>query len=319
MKSIVLLLVVLIAAETSAKAQTHEEAVGKSIEKGIAYLAAETPTWRTEHRCASCHHQGNAVRALLSARAKGELKDDRILDNSLDWLEQPEKWANNHGDPNASDQALAELQFGATLLAAERVFPERFSKPLEILAKMLAARQSEDGHFALDNSEGLPTPITLGPILLTGEARRVFNRQGEAFDGHAKRAKEWLEKKTPRNTIEASSLLLVLEAPSKQPRKFAKELLLKSAHADGGFGPYPDSPAEVFDTSLALIALSREREPAADRTLITRAVNRLIRWQQADGSWDETTRPAGSISYAHRIATSAWAVEALLEYASVKD
>jgi hypothetical protein len=39
----------------------------------------------------------------------------------------------------------------------------------------------------------------------------------------------------------------------------------------------------------------------------------LIAQQREDGSWTETTRPAGDVSYAQRIATSGWALLALLE------
>jgi hypothetical protein len=39
----------------------------------------------------------------------------------------------------------------------------------------------------------------------------------------------------------------------------------------------------------------------------------LMRRQLADGSWPETTRPAGQASYAQRISTTAWALLALIE------
>jgi hypothetical protein len=39
----------------------------------------------------------------------------------------------------------------------------------------------------------------------------------------------------------------------------------------------------------------------------------MIRQQLADGSWPETTRPAGQSSYAQRISTTAWALLALFE------
>jgi hypothetical protein len=39
----------------------------------------------------------------------------------------------------------------------------------------------------------------------------------------------------------------------------------------------------------------------------------LVRQQLADGSWNETTRPAGQTSYAQRISTTGWALLALIE------
>ena len=38
----------------------------------------------------------------------------------------------------------------------------------------------------------------------------------------------------------------------------------------------------------------------------------LLATQQEDGSWTETTRPAGATSYAQRISTTGWATLALL-------
>lgn len=292
----------------------------KAIEKAIAYLAKETPNWRTEHRCASCHHQGNAVRALLAARAKEYLKDDKPLENSLEWLTRPAKWPDNHGDPNASDQALADLQFGASLMAAETQFAGRYRDSLTELARLLAKRQAQDGRMELEASDGPPTPITLGPILLTAVARDVFQRQAtesqkSEFTEKAKRANDWLIAWKPRNTLEASSLLLALKQgdAEKSTRTAARKIVLASAHSGGGFGPYVNSPDEVFDTALAILALCRDEETKTHRPLIEKAKKQLVDWQRDDGSWEETTRPSGGVSYAHRIATTAWALEALLE------
>ena len=49
--------------------------------------------------------------------------------------------------------------------------------------------------------------------------------------------------------------------------------------------------------------------------MIDRGRSYLIRTQESDGGWPETTRPSGNLSYAHRIPTSGWATQALLERA----
>jgi hypothetical protein len=46
--------------------------------------------------------------------------------------------------------------------------------------------------------------------------------------------------------------------------------------------------------------------------MIDRGRAYLLESQLADGSWPETTRPAGAESYAHRVSTTAWATMALL-------
>ena len=46
--------------------------------------------------------------------------------------------------------------------------------------------------------------------------------------------------------------------------------------------------------------------------MIARGKGFLIAQQQEDGSWIETTRPPGNVSYAQRISTTGWATLALL-------
>ena len=60
---------------------------------------------------------------------------------------------------------------------------------------------------------------------------------------------------------------------------------------------------------LALEPLRKEKEVAA---MLKRGRAYLLAVQEEDGSWPETTRPAGSVSYAQRISTSGWATLALL-------
>ena len=46
--------------------------------------------------------------------------------------------------------------------------------------------------------------------------------------------------------------------------------------------------------------------------MIARGRKFLINEQLDDGSWPETTRPPGNVSYAERISTAGWATLALL-------
>jgi hypothetical protein len=98
--------------------------------------------------------------------------------------------------------------------------------------------------------------------------------------------------------------------PARRDRALA---LLRRAQAnDGGWGPRVVSPPECFDTALAILALAAcPRSDETDR-MIERGRAFLIREQQPDGSWVETTRPPGNTSYAQRISTCGWATMALL-------
>ena len=82
--------------------------------------------------------------------------------------------------------------------------------------------------------------------------------------------------------------------------------------ASGGFGPYPTSPPEPFDTAVALLALEKLPASVGERAWIDEGRAYLLAEQAADGTWPATTRPRGGVSYAQETSTSAWAVLALL-------
>jgi hypothetical protein len=120
-------------------------------------------------------------------------------------------------------------------------------------------------------------------------------------------ANRWLRAAQPANLLDRSAILLAL--PDTAPNGL--QPLLTAQNSDGGWGPQPHAPSEVFDTALALLALNAA--VGDGRTdAIARGRGFLAKFQYNDGSWPETTRPSGFTSYAERISTAAWAVFALL-------
>ena len=118
------------------------------------------------------------------------------------------------------------------------------------------------------------------------------------------------------------------DAPEPDNWRAAIELLKKGQGRDGGWGPYVTSPAEPFDTALATLALHTltrrpsRAEPSFTAATLADAIAKgrayLVREQLADGSWNETTRPAGQTSYAQRISTTGWALLALMATSGAK-
>jgi squalene cyclase len=141
------------------------------------------------------------------------------------------------------------------------------------------------------------------------------------------KASGWLRTTSPITVLDASAVLLGLErdsdpaAATQRGRSLA--ILQRGQGPDGGWGPYVTSQSEAFDTALALLALAGLRPvdalstaPYSARDLdaaIERGRASLLRTQNPDGSWPETTRPPNGDSYAQRISTTAWALMALLE------
>jgi hypothetical protein len=100
----------------------------------------------------------------------------------------------------------------------------------------------------------------------------------------------------------ASVLDAAAIALAEPARKDALAFLRRAQNRDGGWG-------ETFDTAIVILALHR----AGDRKAVERGRSALLRLQQAEGGWQETTRPPGGVSYAEHISTTAWALYSLLE------
>ena len=147
--------------------------------------------------------------------------------------------------------------------------------------------------------------MTYGVVLATYMAIETLKAADSVrFREPVARADSWLWQQKSRSTPEAAALVMALNSGP------ALAALKRAQASDGGFGPYANSPSEPFDTAIALLAL---KATGNNGEALRRARVWLIAAQQPDGSWVETTRPAGSQSYAQRISTSAWATIALLE------
>jgi len=287
--------------------------------RAVAYLAREVPAWRAEHACGSCHNNGDAARALLLARRRGHAIGDAALASTLDWLREPDLWDEAPGQPGTADLVLARLQFGAALRAAVEAGAIRDRAPLLDAARRLARDQAEDGGWRIAQQTRLGSPVTWGPSIATWLGRETLRAADSVLHAAAiRRAEAWLLEAPATSVMDAAALLLGLhevEGPLAAERRAEAEALLRRAQGSGGgFGPWPGSPPEAFDTALALLALHRS-DPERHRDRVDAARRFLASLQLEPGGWPETTRPAGYQSYAQHISTSAWATLALVETA----
>lgn len=292
----------------------------------VAYLRTEVPRWRREQPCYSCHNNGDATRALLAASARGHAVADAIDDTEA-WLATPERWDTNARRGGSEEQPLARIQF-ASALASMVATGRAEADALDRAAGLLAAHQQKDGSWRLSDTQILGGATFYGTSLATAMARRVLARAGTAsVQSPLAKASFWLRTTSPATVLDASAVLLGLERDSDPQaaaqRQRALSILQRGQGPDGGWGPYVTSQSEPFDTALALLALTGLRPvgtfstaPYSPRDLdaaIERGRASLLRTQNPDGSWPETTRPPNGDSYAQRISTTAWALMALLE------
>lgn len=306
----------------SASAQEPNTA---AIAKGVAYLKVEVPNWKAGHPCYSCHNNGDATRALLVAASKGH-DIGTSLDDTLAFLKQPSKWDQNKAQPGVDDKTLAKIQFASALAVAER-HGKAASTDLDAAAKLLVADQQADGSWHLDDSQSIGSPATYGQLLATSSARATLIASGMQPDNFTiVQTDKWVRGLTPENVLEASATVLALELSSdvmaENLRRNCLSILRTGQSPEGGWGPYVTAAPQVFDTALAVLALSSlEAEPRLARSAyrpeqlkeaIANGKKYLVSQQKPDGSWPETTRPANQESYAQRISTTGWAMLALL-------
>jgi hypothetical protein len=275
------------------------------LDAALRYLNAEVPRWQRENHCYSCHNNGDAARALYLARQRHYDIPAESLSDTTAWLGQPSQWGRIRGAPVAGSASLARVQFAATLAEANRAGVLRDVATLTAAARELLTAQANDGSFPVESGSLPGAPATYGTALATVLSRDALKTLDARTHARAiERASAWIARTQPANLIDAAALLL--GAPG---RRDCLDLLLAAQTSDGGWGPQAKLPAEVFDTALALLALTAAHGPAAS---IERGRAFLIRTQEPDGAWPETTRPGGGISYAERLSTAGWATYALL-------
>jgi len=285
--------------------------------RAVAYLAQETPRWYVENHCFSCHNNGDGARALFLAVQRGYAVPTSALEDTVRWLREPATWDHNPGNPGFSDKRLARIQFAAALAEAWRTGYRRGRDAVTLdavsrAAESLVEEQESGGEFLgawkIDTGGVAGAPATYGSALATYMARRTLEiADARRFAQPIGRANQWLNSTQPQSVLDRAAILLAL--PDSAPKHL--DALLAAQTSDGGWGPQLHAPAEAFDTAVALLAL-RGVGGAHNAAAIERGRAFLAKFQLADGSWPETTRPAGFTSYAERISTAAWAAYALL-------
>jgi hypothetical protein len=312
---------ILVSAQPSRPA-SHDTA----IKRGVAFLTKEVPKWHADHQCYSCHNNGDAARALIVAGMRG-YDIGPAVDDTVDFLRVSSRWDQNKMPGGFDDRTLARIQFASALASAERAGRAPASALVDA-AKIIAADQQGDGSWTLDASKSLASPATYGSLLATASARALLIASGrEPDDFSIVQIDRFFRSTQVENVIDAAAVILGLDAGedvmAENLRANCLRIVREGQGPDGGWGPFVTAPAQVFDTAIVVLALGvMETDPRLARKVyrpeeLTAAAARgrdyLVAQQRPDGSWLETTRPAGQESYAQRISTTGWALLALLK------
>lgn len=287
--------------------------------RAVAFLSREVPDWSRENRCFSCHNNGDAARALYRAARLGHRVPAEALADTTAWLARPSGWDRNGGEGPFSDKRLARVAFTASLAEAARAGSIADRATFREAGVRLVRDQAADGSWPPDGEGSPGSPAAYSRTLATFLARESLDAADPiGFRDAIARADAWLIGQEPVTTGDTGIDLIVSSrrggTAAAARRNRAIERLRRAQSEDGGWGPYDRSPPEPFDTAVALLALARSGDRSHDptRRMLARGRAFLITTQHDDGSWTETTRPAGGTSYAQRISTTGWATLALL-------
>ena len=254
---------------------------------------------------------------MYQAARAGRRVDRQALADTTHWLLQPAGWDHNGGDGPFNDKRLARIAFTAALATAVSTEWVRDRSVLDRAADRLALDQAADGSWQTDGEDTAGSPAAYSRSLATYLARQSLFAAGQPrFQVAIERADRWLLSRDVVTVTDASVSLLATAAvqtpKAAARRQEALALLNRGQSDDGGWGPTVASPPEPFDTALALLGLVKCPDSPRARGMIARGRSYLVAQQNEDGSWAETTRPAGNVSYAQRISTTGWATLALL-------
>ena len=295
--------------------------------RAVAFLSGEVPRWPAEHDCFSCHNNGDAARALYAAIRLDDRVEAEALRDTTAWLQTPAAWDDNALGLEFADKTLARIQFAGALVDAMRAGEIRDPAPLAEAVELIAADQSEAGSWPLDTSGSIGSPATYGTTLATWAALRALRQAGiPDLASVIARADAWVRGVEVQTVIDAASVVLALgvaaDTAAIAQRQRSLELIREGQAPSGGWGAYLVSAVEPFDTALVVLALQPLLArpdlavPAISADALGEAVAAgrayLVDEQLDDGSWVETTRPAGQQSYAQYISTTGWATLALL-------
>lgn len=285
-------------------------------QKAVNYMVSEVPRWPMENHCFSCHNNGDGARALYLAYRMKYPVSAQVLEGTSEWLQKPGEWGKS-GETGFGDEKLARIQFAAALVDA---VDAGFVKEKSLVARaagLLLPHQEADGSWQVDAQAAAPSAVTYGPVLATFMARRTLDRAEDArFNDAIARADRWLRGADVSTTVNAAAVVLAFENRkddiSGSKLEQALSVLLSSQNSDGGWGAYPKTPAEPFETATALLALNSVREKPEIEARIVKGRAFLVSVQFEDGGWPAARQSTTGETYARHISTSAWATLALL-------
>lgn len=272
--------------------------VATTIMRGLDFLTRDAIAWKTEHKCASCHHAALVVWAFREAQSDGYAVDEALL-TELNTMMSEAGDGRFRSAPRPADRpkALNGKALYFSLALAANPDPAAVShEGTQLLLSTVEDDQTEDGCWSAWPETRPPLSITSDDTA-TSLAVLALLPAAAAGDDDARAARDkglaWLAA-TPSDDEPQSLALRVilwsrLARPGKESRAWAERIVSRQ-NDDGGWSQTPEMASDAWATGQALSALAGAGY-APDDPVISRGREFLVSTQRADGSWPMTSRP----------------------------
>ncbi len=299
--------------------------VGAAVDHGLAFLVKDALAWKSQYKCASCHHAALVVWAMREAKQHGHAVDEPVLADLTKWIAESGDGKTGLPRPAAAPKALnPKAVWFALALDADPAPDAVAQNGRKLLLRTVEGDQTENGSWSAW-SETRPPIFGSSDDSMTTLATLALLPAAAAGDDSAKAVRDkgvrWLAGTKTDDDLESVAMRLVLWTrlghPAEEWRPLARRIRERQ-NVDGGWSQAKGMASDAWATGQALYALAcagtRPGEP-----VVTRAQAFLVKTQRADGSWPMTSRPIkpggqGSKSLVPiTCAGSAWAVLGLVQ------
>ena len=270
--------------------------VDASIDRGLAFLAADALKWKAEHSCVSCHHAALVAWSMREAKLQGYAVDEPVLAEMSTWVAESGDGRTGVPRPVAAPRALnSKAVWFALALGADPRPDAATGKGLSALLKTVMSDQTDEGSWAAwpetrppmfgGSDETMTVLATLTLLPAASEDPAAAAARDEAVD--------WLARTATDGDPQSAAMRLVLwrrlGRPAEQWMPLARRIR-EHQNPDGGWSQSNDMPSDAWATGQALYALASAGIGPVDPA-VERARTFLTDTQRQDGSWPMSSRP----------------------------
>ena len=302
------------------------ESIRVAVGKSIPVLQKSSDVFINKVHCATCHHSLLTSQVVALAKQKGIPAEDSFA------VKRTMAAVGNiiyAGDANKCGEFLNVKLFAPYILmglAAEK-YPADFNTDLAVA--FLISEANADGSFP---GEYQRVPLESGQMHTTSvsiHAIRLYASPAlrPQVDQMVSKTRTWMENQSPSSQEELTYQLLGLTwcGSSETAKKEVAVKIMKLQRPDGGWAQLASMNSDAYATGQTLFALYKSGMLHSEDENSQRALNFLLKTQEADGTWYVQSRsfliqpfvnsqfPPGDENQFISAAATNWATLALME------